>query len=73
MSIVLASGPTGPLVSNINKGGIMAKVIRVDGRTFVQPNWHDDDRDSFTMLNDNRRERADTNKMKLVTMYLFDR
>lgn len=49
----------------------MAKLVKVNGRTFVQPNWQDKETDIFTTYNDDKRERKDTNKLKLATMYLF--
>lgn len=51
----------------------MAKRVIQDGRVFVQPRWQDEDRFAFTKINDDKRERRDTNKIVLATMYLFDR
>ncbi len=43
----------------------MAKVLKVDGRTFVQPDWKTYDKEYVTVLNDNRRERRELNMLLL--------
>ena len=45
----------------------MAKIVKMNGGTFLQRSWQDDPKnyDWVTVLNDNRRERRELNKLLL--------